>query len=77
MTIFISSNGKIPSEAGQIISSLFGFLVVLNSSINPLIYTVRIRQFRVTFIQMLTRKTFAQAEELENKIFGSNHVRIA
>ena len=77
MTIFISSNGKIPSEAGQIISSLFGFLVLLNSSINPLIYTVRIRQFRVTFIQMLTRKTFAQAEELENKIFRTNHVRIA
>ena len=77
VTIFISYNEKIPSDAGQVIFSLFGFLVLLNSSINPLIYTVRIRQFRVTFIQMLTRKTFAQAEELENKIFGSNHVRIA
>ena len=77
VTIFISYSEKIPSDAGQVISSLFGFLVLLNSSINPLIYTVRIRQFRVTFIQMLTRKTFAQAEELENKIFGTNHVRIA
>ena len=51
VTIFISYNEKIPSDAGQVIFSLFGFLVVLNSSINPLIYTVRIRQFRVTFIQ--------------------------
>ena len=44
-------------------------LPVLNSLFNPLIYAVRIRTFRVAFIQLLSRKTTAQAEELERKIF--------
>ena len=35
---------------------------VLNSLFNPLIYAVRIRYFRVAFIQLLFRKTIAQAE---------------
>lgn len=37
---------------------------------NPLIYAVRIRHFRVAFIQLLSRKPNVQAEELERKIFG-------
>jgi len=44
---------------------------VLNSLINPLIYAVRIRDFRVAFIQLFSRKTTAQAEQLERNIFGS------
>ena len=47
---------------------------MLNSLLNPLIYTVRIRIFRVAFIQMLARKTFKQAEEIEQRIFGSNQI---
>ena len=49
---------------------------MLNSLLNPLIYTVRIRTFRVAFIQMLTRKTLEQAEELEQKIFGSKEIGV-
>ena len=44
------------------------------SLLNPLIYAVRIRNFAVTFIQLLSRKTIAQAEELERKIFGPNRL---
>ena len=46
-------------------------LPVLNSLFNPLIYAVRIRNFRVAFIQLFSRKTTVQAEELERKIFRS------
>ena len=49
---------------------------VLNSLFNPLIYAVRIRYFRVAFIQLLFRKTIAQAEQLERNIFGPKQVRV-
>ena len=49
---------------------IFSLLPVLNSLFNPLIYAFRIRHFRVAFIQLLSR-TFAHAEELERKIFGT------
>lgn len=47
---------------------------VLNSLINPVIYCVRIRQFRVAFIEIVLRKNNAQAEEFEMQIFGLNAV---
>ena len=49
---------------------------VLNSLFNPLIYAVRMRHFRVAFIQLLSRKTFAQAQELERKIFGPRQIGV-
>ena len=52
---------------------IFYFLFLLpplNSLFNPLIYAIiRIRYFRVAFIQLLTRKTTSQAEQLERNIF--------
>ena len=51
-------------------------LPILNSLFNPLIYAVRIRYFRVAFIQLLLRKTIAQAEQLEMNIFGPKQVRV-
>ena len=50
---------------------------MLNSLFNPLIYAVRIRYFRVAFIQLLTRKTISQAEELERKIFGPRQIGVS
>ena len=47
---------------------------VLNSLLNPLIYAVRIRYFRVAFIQLLSRKRTAEAEKLERKIFGLRQI---
>ena len=47
---------------------------MLNSLLNRLIYTVKIRIFRVAFIQMLARKTLEQAKEHEQRIFGSSQI---
>ena len=49
---------------------------VLNSLLNPLIYAVRIRYFRVAFIQLLLRKSTAEAEELERKFFGPGQIAV-
>ncbi|CAH3132806.1 unnamed protein product [Pocillopora meandrina] len=77
LIVFISLNGENSSDVGKIAFFPITFLLFLNSSINPLIYTARIRHFRVAFFQMLTRKTLAQAEELEKKMFGANRVGVA
>ena len=77
LIVLISFNGENSSDVGHIASFPITFLVLLNSSINPLIYTARIRHFRVAFFQMLTRKTLARAEELEKKMFGADCVGVA
>lgn len=48
-------------------------IAILNSLINPIIYCVRLRQFRVAFIQMLLRKNNLQAEQFERQIFKSSN----
>ena len=55
---------------------VFTLLPVLNSMFNPLICAVRIRHFRVAFIQVLSRKTTAQAEEFERKLFGTRQTGV-
>ena len=51
---------------------------LFNSFLNPLIYAIRIRQFRVALIELLCRTTnFAEAEEMERNMFGwSNAVAV-
>ena len=66
----------IPVNAAQVVLYLVVLLPVLNSLFNPLIYIVRIRYFRVAFIELLTRKTTAQAEELERNIFGPRQIGV-
>ena len=77
LTLFIFLNGENASDVGQIAFFPIIFLQALNSSINPLIYTARIRHFRVAFFQMVMRNTLAQAEELEKKMFGANRMGVA
>ena len=67
---------KISANTGHIVTYLFILLPVLNSLFNPLIYAVRIRHFRVAFIQLMSRKTLTQAEELELKIFAPNQIGV-
>jgi len=55
---------------------LLPLMPVLNSLFNPLIYSVRIRYFRVAFIELLAKKTASQAEELERKIFGPRQIGV-
>ena len=45
------------------------FSVIANSFVNPIIYCVRVRQFRVAFIQLIFRKSYAQAEGIETRVF--------
>ena len=77
LILFIFFNRENSSDLGQIAFFPIIFLQALNSSINPLIYSARIRHFRVAFFQMVMRKTLAQAEELEKKMFGANRVGVA
>ena len=77
LIVFIFLDGEKSFDVGHIAYFPITFLVLLNSSINPLIYTARIRHFRVAFFQMVMRKTLAQAEKLEKKVFGANRVGIA
>ena len=74
--ILISLKDRIPANVEHITLRLAALLPVLNSLFNPLIYAVRIRYFRVAFIQLLSRKTIAQAEELERRIFGPRQVGV-
>ena len=67
---------KIPDDAREVVISLGSLLPVLNSLFNPLIYVVRIRGFRVAFIQLLSRKNITQAEELERRIFGPKQIGV-
>ena len=52
--------------------ALFAGIIVaiFNSILNPIIYCVRIRQFRVAFIQLVFRKSNTQAENMEKRVFG-------
>ena len=68
--IMISMKTAIPINARIIVIHFLAMFPVLNSLFNPLIYAVRLRDFRVAFIQLLSRKTIAQAEQLERNIFG-------
>ena len=47
-------------------------IVILNSLLNPIIYSVRMRQFRVAFIELAYRTVnVAEAEEIEMRLFGA------
>ena len=49
-------------------------LPAFNSFVNPFIYCIRLRQFRVSFIELLMQKNHHEAVEFEGKIFGINVV---
>ncbi|XP_078343054.1 adenosine receptor A2a-like [Oculina patagonica] len=57
-----------------IASSTATFVTMLNSLINPVIYCIRIRQFRVAFIEILLRKNYTQAEQFERRMFGRSNI---
>ena len=61
--VLASTTNKNPANGGQTAIYLLPLIPVLNSLFNPLIYSVRIRYFRVAFIELLSRKTAAQANE--------------
>ena len=76
LVILAALKNRISAYVRHIVLSTTTTILVLNSVFNPLIYAVRIRYFRVTFIQLLSRKTLAQAQELEKRIFGSRRIEV-
>lgn len=50
------------------------FVTFSNSFINPLICCIRMRQFRVAFIEILRRKNYTQAEQFETRLFGRSNI---
>ena len=72
--VLTSFKERIPPNITVTTLYSFTLLPVLNSLFNPLIYAFKIRYFRVAFIQLLSRKTIPQAEELEKKIFGPRQI---
>ena len=50
------------------------FVAILNSLLNPIVYSVRLRQFRLAFVELICRTTnIAEAEEIEMRVFGSHN----
>ena len=54
-----------------LVSYLCRHLVISSSVLNPIIYTVRKRKFRVACIELLLRKSLQDAEEFDGKMFRS------
>ena len=49
-------------------------VAILNSFLNPIVYSVRMRQFRVAFVDLRKRTAnIAEAEETEMRVHGSNN----
>ena len=50
------------------------WLVILNSFLNPIVYSVRMRQFRVALVELTCRtRNIVEAEEIEMRVFGSHN----
>ena len=63
---------KISLEVLYICFFLTTLMAFLNSFFNPIIYSFRLREFRVAFIELIFKTTnIAQAEQREMKIFGT------
>ena len=71
IVILAASKNTIPVNVRHVVFNVTSSLLELNSLFNPLIYAVRIRCFRVAFIQLLSRKTLSKAQEVEKRLFGS------
>ena len=67
---------SLPLNRKLIMVNVVSVLPALNSFFNPLIYAVRIRYFRVAFIQLLSKKTLTQAEQLERNVFGPKQTQV-
>ena len=50
------------------------WVAILNSFLNPIVYSVRLRKFRVAFVDLRNRTAnIAEAEEIEMRVHGSKN----
>ena len=45
--------------------------LLLNSVINPIIYTVKKQPFRIALIELLSGKSFQEVQAFDGRLFGS------
>ena len=71
-TVALKYEGKISLETVYVLVSFGLSMVLLNSLLNAIIYSVRIRQLRVAFIELTCRTVnITEAEEIEMRVFGA------
>ena len=58
-------------NAAHIALRIASCLILLNSLINPVIYCIRRREFRVAFIEILFTKRNVQVQEIEMRVNGA------
>ena len=71
--VFISG-GFMRSGASTLGSSFYHVSVlpmIFNSLLNPVIYTVRKKQFRIAFVELILKKDFQGAKQMERRLFAS------
>lgn len=62
---------EISLNAAYTVFVLSATVALLNSLINPVIYSVRLRQFRVAIIELICRNVnVTEAEQIEKRLFG-------
>ena len=63
---------RMSTEMAYKCSFVTAAFIMLNSLVNPLIYSVRVRQFRVAFVELACRTAnIAEAEQIERRLFGT------
>lgn len=48
--------------------------MIFNSLLNPVIYTVRKKQFRIAFVELILKKDFQGAKQMERRLFASSKI---
>ena len=68
---------KMSLETVYIFFSSVTTIVILNSLLNPIVYSLRMRQFRVAFIELIGRTVnISDAEEIEMRVFGAPNAAV-
>ena len=71
-SVLVRHRSEISLETTYVFFLLAASILSWNSLLNPIIYAVRIRDFRIAFIKLTCRTVnFAEAEEIEMRIFGA------
>ena len=69
--VAVRYRSEITLETVHIFSYLAISMLLLNSLINPIIYSVRMRQFRIAFVELVYKTVnIVEAEEIEVRLFG-------
>ncbi len=64
---------KFSPDANTLVRHFGRLTVIINSVLNPVVYTVRKREFRVALIELLLQKSFQKAKEYDRRLFRSTN----